>query len=313
MKSFNIPQPIFHNQNAPKIPQSASETAGVSAIASQLMNMFDPFKLNTSLLNKRPASNIDNAVEEELQKKLKTAALASNFQAPGLNPLAGLLLQQNPLMNPLFGAGLPNKGLPDFFDPMRLQNLQNLNLLLNLNQSKLQENLSALPVVNNKKTEAPAAPKPTKTAAKQKSPSTKLTIKEEYLNQEDVHTSHESPMSVKRALSDHKSTNDTTSDNLEEKVIPTQFTPLMVEEPVLAEYTRMFPEWDLATIFNYLKSEKSMQEFEKDRLQRLEKKMKRRSGPKSQNKGAVASKAKVPAKAKIANTTMNKPIGLLQF
>jgi len=229
-----------------------------------------------------------------------------------MNPLAGLLLQQNPLMNPLFGAGLPNKGFPDLFDPMRLQNLQNLNLLLNLNQSKLQENLSAIPA-NNKKTETPAAPKSTKTSAKQKSPSTKLTIKEEYLNQEDVHTSHESPVSVKRALSDHKSTNDSASETHEEKVIPTQFTPLMVGEPVLAEYTRMFPEWDLATIFNYLKSEKSMQEFEKDRLQRLEKKMKRRSGPKSQNKGAVASKAKVPAKAKIANTTMNKPIGLLQF
>jgi hypothetical protein len=50
------------------------------------------------------------------------------------------------------------------------------------------------------------------------------------------------------------------------------------QEPILAEFTKVFPDWDLATIFEFVKSGKSKENFEKDRKTR--KRRKYRTGKK---------------------------------
>ncbi len=46
--------------------------------------------------------------------------------------------------------------------------------------------------------------------------------------------------------------------------------------PPLTELTKLFPDWDLATIFSYAKSGKSRGEFDKERLIKKKRKAERR-------------------------------------
>jgi len=50
----------------------------------------------------------------------------------------------------------------------------------------------------------------------------------------------------------------------------------IIEESALSEFTRGFPEWDLATIFTFLNSGRSKESFEKERTFRNERKRRRR-------------------------------------
>jgi len=70
------------------------------------------------------------------------------------------------------------------------------------------------------------------------------------------------------------------------------------KEPILAEFTKMYPDWDLGTIFSYVQSGKTMDVFIKDNEFRAERK-KRRAAFKRKiaaQKSAAANKSKINVK-----------------
>ena len=117
-------------------------------------------------------------------------------------------------------------------------------------------------------------------------------VKEEYIQQrEDLTTAHGSPLSNTCKKSASTYSNDTASETSEDKE-EIQSSPMLVEEPALASITKSFPDWDLATIFNFFKSDKPMAEFEKERLIKMEKKRGRRSALKKSKTETKQNKTK---------------------
>ena len=296
LNSSNTPSNI--TSTSPSHPKDSS----VSALASQFMDMFDPSKLDNTLLNKRPNPNLDHF---ELQKKLKTHNIwnSQHGQLPQ-NNMASLLFQQN-MFN---GLNFPvnNLTMNDGFsqDFAKLQQLQNLNLLLNLNKSQYQQ--QQIPTANPSLFTNPFLNKDGLGSGLMKNfensqQQVGLKIKEEFIKEEESVQSITNvlkklagktakPAPKEEVESSSTCTNEE-KDEEEEQSVKT-FIPSN-KEPALVLYTEAFPDWDLATIFMFLKSNKPQDVFEKERQIKLERKLKRRSRGERKEK---AVKAKKPSK-----------------
>jgi len=116
-------------------------------------------------------------------------------------------------------------------------------------------------------------------------------VKEEFVKQRETSIWETSGLfHSKRSVSDHtcdtKSLHETTSEAFEDKTNENvQIVPY--KEPVLVEYTKSFPEWDLATIFSFLRSGQTKSSFEKEKEFRMERKKRR-----AQKRNALKSKKK---------------------
>jgi len=149
----------------------------------------------------------------------------------------------------------------------RYQHIQNFRFLLNMNQ-EFQKNFMNAP---------------------------KAAMNEEFTQVKQEETAGKShSLMVSKWASDQKSetcltTHDTLSETSECKIEAS----VPVREPVLVEYTKTFPEWDIATIFSFLQSGKSKESFEKEKEFRAERKKRRAAKRKQQKLKDASIKVKV--------------------
>jgi len=196
------------------------------------------------------------------------------------NAASSLGKRQNPNMDVICQEELQKK-LKTAFTPMpfqpnlmhfnnnfmqSLEHMQNFQMLLNMNQGF--PHLPMMPKAINKPV---------------------LTAKDQYVKQE------ESPIMVKSET--NHTVNETASEMSEGRN-----SPISAPEPVLAEYTKAFPDWDIGTIFSFLQSGQSKESFEKEKEFRAERK-KRRAAKKRQIAAKKTSEA-APVKANKINVKL---------
>lgn len=246
-----------------------NKTNHISPLASQLMDMFDASKLEATLLRKREFQAQDNFYQSQLQKKIKTSTINTTVltrppvQLSSMNPMAyNLNSQFNPLMAALGGN--------------QTFGLQNFALMKQQKEAMLNLQPLSFPPMMAKKEE--------------------LYVKQEYIKQEEeeVPTSEGTPSSqpFKSVLSDNQSANDQLSQGS-----PVVSEAVEMPEPALMDFTRQFPDWDLATIFDYIKSGKSKELFEKEKQCKIERKLKKKNLRLAQKAKGTASQEK-PTKGK---------------
>jgi len=267
MKSLNTFQ---NNLNSNAFPLNTNSFQGSFDINS-LMKLFDPSQLDTTILGKRQNSFINNSnFQPDLMKKVKLSTPAP-FNFSGGSPSLPNFLLNSPTQFPQVGfGGNFNQELS------KLQQLQTLSLLLNVNQG----NLTNFPTPN--------LLLPSFNTMKSEEVKEKPAIKEKIcmVKQEENSTIERTPspklVKPKKIVKTQETVNteDTASEFSEEKDLGNvQFEE---DESPLIELTKRFPDWDLATIFNFIRSGKSRQVFEKERLIKLENKKNRgRKGTKS--------------------------------
>lgn len=245
-----------------------------SALASQYMDMFDASKLDTSLLTKRTNQAFDNLYQDNIQKKVKTLMASNDFKPTGFPQ--NLLFQQNNLFN-----NLPFQSNP-LMDQIqaelgRAQQIQTLNLLLG-NMKQQQQQSPKIPQfpstkLNNQNNIALNYNKNGLAAKNHKTPQN-LCVKEEYVKHEETSQGSPSLKSDKPTMCDTKSDTHVTTDSLSE-IDKNDLHSFLEDGPVLVEYTKAFPEWDLATIFSFLKSGKPKDSFEREKKFRMERKLRK--------------------------------------
>jgi len=222
--------------------------------ASQLAQL-----TNTShpLFNPMPSSNLNKRSSEQFEASCEEELqkkLKTAYSAINIPVASNIRAPMNPQqMMETYRAEME-----------RMQHIQNFRFLLNMNQ-EFQKNFMN-----------PLANKPA--------------VKEEYVKQEE--TTKSPTLMASKWVSDYKSeTCMTSQDNLSE-TSEVKAEPIQVKEPTLVEYTKAFPEWDIATIFSFLQSGKSKESFEKEKEFRAERK-KRRAAKRKQLKAKEASQVKV--------------------
>jgi len=285
------------SQSESKITTNTSNkppvNSGISLLASQFMDMFDSSKFDPNLLGKRTSPSLEESLEANIQKKLKTPLNSQNFPSnPFLQNLNNFMVQPSfpPVLNPTTFLG-QDLALPNLLgnDILRMQHFQNYKLLYSLHQEQKQrleasrnDLLNTVSLFDNK---GKVPVNTTKTLQAQLG----IDVKEEYVKQEEppvvkvaqkslertalkaaarkkINKEKKTPLIQKESLppsSEEVQNNDVNSKSLLENG----------EEPALLEYTRVFPDWDLATIFKFLRSGKAFGTFEQRRGQRLEKKL----------------------------------------
>jgi len=269
-----------NNLNPTSFPSNNLSYPGASDLTSQLMNMFDPSQLNT-ILGKRPNSLLNNpSLQPDLLKKIKMSN-TNLFNFPlGASGVSNLFLNNTPNLNGL-GAFGSSFGLNDNIAQLsQLQQLQSLSLLVNNNNQGSLKNLlpqnmlySSLNNLNSLKQEVKELPLIQEKA---------FTVKQEFVKQEDnssftESTSQKTLKASKKAAKNQEMvhTDDTASESSETKILKKVISNQNEEEPALTELTKVFPDWDLATIFNFMRSGKAIEVFEKERLVKLENKKNR--------------------------------------
>lgn len=252
MRSLHTSQNTQPNLN---LINMMNNNRGVSSLASQFMDMFDASKLNTSLLKKRELQTQDSLHQRQLQKKIKISTdntdltRPSPLQLTGINPmLYGLNCQFNPLLAALGGD--------QSFGLQSASQLQNLALLKQQKEALLGLQPLSFPNLSN-----------SQSLLQMK---VQQSLKQEYIKQEEAPTSQSSPNSnpFKSTLSDKHTMNEDSPVH--------QTSTLEMTEPALVDFTREFPDWDLATIFSYIKSGKSREVFEKEKQYKIERKIRRK-------------------------------------
>lgn len=287
MRSINSFQ---NNQNHPYFASMNTNTQkDLSSLVSQYMDMFDPLKVNASLLQKRERQTVDNFYQNEVQKKVKTI-MGSRDCAPisAIPNLASMLFHQNIPLNQSF-QNIPLTEQLKLNHLRNLQQVQNPNFTINLQQEAFQLQSQLFNKEKNILNTLLNSQKPLKTMEEAK-------VKEEYVKQEEAPLSKGSPnLNLgKGKITECMSENNTTNDSLSEASADKNdfFMPSPIrEEPVLAEYTKAFPDWDLATIFSFIKSGKSVDAFEKEKKFRMERKLKKQKANANKLKQNKAKKA----------------------
>lgn len=107
-------------------------------------------------------------------------------------------------------------------------------------------------------------------------------VKQEYVKQEEAPVSQKTPSSKisKTDIDPQPSYASEMSDSSPEtplQMVKNKAPVLLEGAPALAEFTRDFPDWDLATIFSFLRSGKPKTTFEKEKNFRNERKMRTQS------------------------------------
>lgn len=234
--SFNINNNQFNQLNAPLISIPVARKTPFMPTQS-VINTFNPVRAEMALLAKRRNQAIENLYHEELCKKVKSSIVSNNNYNPLMVPnLANMIFQQN----------------QNLIETQ--QQLQNLNFLLNIKPEVPQ-----IPQIALKQNRVDLKPQQPTKALKiiKENKEEKITVKEEYVqqtHQEELLTSQGSPSS-KSEVSQGK---------------------IEVELSALTDFTQQFPDWDLSTIFHYIKSGKSMDVYEKERKIKLENKEKKK-------------------------------------
>jgi len=222
----------------------------ISPLVANYMKLFDQQNLTTNLLHKRQNPALNDSIQDEIQKKLKTSLLSSGFTNPAVPNLLSPLFQQQPLFLPQ-NTGGSLKEINDLVNVMKLQRLQNLSAFLGMQQPK-PELFTGLPLLMNNALISPTNEKISLTEEKTQKLKENILIKEGLLQEK----TESSPLSNLSKRSVNKKLHNIPAINSGES---------LKDAPVLCEFTRTFPEWDLSTIFNYLRSGKSRDEFEKDK------------------------------------------------
>lgn len=264
----------------------ASPKSKVSALVQQYMDMFDPDKLEPNLLTKRKTPPFDSILQDVLKKKVKDFTIPinkpSSFSTSDLTTF--MPLYQNHLLDSSFGKKTDLKQGYDIVDGQfktefdRIQQTPGLGLLLSMRQQQealcfstglMQQN--NLNFISNQMFQKNGE---------------NVYVKEEYIKQEDSETNLEAVSLgfAKELTNNFQIKNQIEKDSLLETDTENSeiHDPLISEEPVLAEFTKGFPDWDLVTIFSFLKSGKTKDYFERERKSKAERKLrKRRRGSKS--------------------------------
>jgi len=252
--SNNLSNEPKKTQNVTLIAPHDSETK-LSPLASHYMSLFDPQNLNTDLLTKRKNPALSDPIPDELQKKLKTTLISNGIPSVPVPSLLTPLLKQQQFLPTQEPKNLYQE-LSDRMNVLRLQRLQNLSLLLSLQQAKPDIPLGFPSLLINNGLISEKVPlileKPNK--IEERCP------KREGLQQKKSPQSQGSPLS---RISKHSINHNTKDFALEGQ------EDILNNRPVLSEFTRRFPDWDLSTIFNYIKSGKSLEEFEKEKKSKI--------------------------------------------
>ena len=244
MSSLVFSQQNNHNiKDFPKNPTDQS----LSTLASHYMKMFDFPQPENVLLGKRSAQSLGNLSQILLEKKTKTSFFANNMATNSVSSiLPGISVQQKFMMN----SPLQNF---DKFDPNTLG-------LLALHQNFALGSINEIGLgyeQNNFLRENDVLD------------GDGILIKEEFMKQEECDQNNQSisihTNSLKTKVKLHQKNSSSYEHSNNDYKTSHKNSEFDENEPVLSEFTKSYPDWDLLTIFRFLRSGKSRIAFEAER------------------------------------------------
>ena len=240
--------------------------------AYQYKNMYYSTRVEAPVLAKRPIQTIDEILSEEIYKKIKSSTLQNNnshhssFSSDPFKQDYDLKIQTN-----TFSPSDLSTVYQARSEQRKVQSSQNVHLLMALKQQ--QDNLMTLnhSYLLNKQYKSYQNDHSTLMS---KSLKGNIYVKQEetYQNKHllSPETYHKSPITDSKIgmyVKDYSCSTSSAENNDIGQVFEDE------KEPVLTEFTKAFPEWDLPTIFGFLNSEKSKEAFEKEKNYKNERKL----------------------------------------